>query len=479
MNKHVCLIFSPIDYYYQDALTHFAPPLGLVALANYIKREEPDCRVTILDGSVTDNKETICSFISKEKPDIVAQSIQLISYKNALEIAKHAKSYGLINVFGGHQATQLAKEIIENRSDIIDYVCVGDGEEAIVNIIRGTINTSPNLVFSRNGMTFATPRRNVVLYDLPPIEYSGINLEPYQKGMNNASFNISKRKNYLRIYSHKGCGNRGNSSGCVFCGRADDGVRFKQPEQFWQDMRQAIRVHRADYVFDVGDDFLNNSLWLQTVAATKPLFSESFELGIFGRANRVTPGISHTLRRIGVTDVVIGFESGDLKVLEQCGKVNTTPETNIRAAELLFQNHIDITASFVLGLPGETERSLEGTIDCAVKIIEAAKRYLGRPPREMVANLIEPSPGSPAYRSLVANYPSKYEGKDLLSLEDMQRDYFRLYFGLESSTQYESFRELLRHTALEIHSLVDFADAQGWLSSETADLLPRPTRDVA
>lgn len=471
MNKHICLIFSPIDHYYQDALTHFAPPLGLVALSNYIKQEEPDCKVTILDGSVSHNVESICSFISRERPDIVAQSIQLISYANALRIAEHAKSYGMVNVFGGHHATQLVDVIIENRIGIIDYVCVGDGEEAIVAIIRESVTSAPNLAFKHNDVIFARPRRNFLQNNLPRIDYSEVDLTPYQEAMRNASFNISGLQTYLRIYSHKGCGNRGNSVGCVFCGRADAGVRFKQPAQFWQDVQQVVCVHGADYIFDVGDDFMNNNSWLQAVAAMKPHFSKPYELGIFGRANRVTTEGCKAIKIIGVTDVVIGFESGDSHVLELCGKFNTTPTTNIRAAELLFQNQIDITASFVLGLPGETERSLARTIDAAARVVELAKLYLGRPPREMVANLIEPSPGSPAYRMLVRCYPERYRGKDLLSLEDMQRDYFRCYFGINTTVQYDRFREILRCAAQNIHSLVDFSDAQGWLSSETASLL--------
>lgn len=474
MGKHICLIFSPIDHYYQDALSHFAPPLGIVALANYIKQEEPDCRVTILDGSVMHDVESICSFISREKPDIVAQSVQLISYANALHIAEYAKGYGITTVLGGHQATQLADAIIENRFDIIDYVCVGDGEEAIVGIIRGAITTAPNLLFKHNGSICATPRRKVLSQKLPRIDYSDVDLIPYQEAIKNAPFNTSSLQNYLRIYSHKGCGNRGNSIGCVFCGRADTGIQFKQPAQFWRDIQQVVCVHNADYVFDVGDDFLNSRSWLQTVAATKPLFSKPYEFGIFGRASRVTPEAGQALKTIGVTDVVIGFESGDPHVLELCGKLNTTPDTNIRAAEILFQNEIDITASFVLGLPGETERSLARTVDAAAQIVKLAKRYLGRPPREMVANLIEPSPGSPAYRTLVERYPERYRGKDLLSLEDMQRDYFRCYFGFNETAHYERFREILRVVAQNVHSLVDFSDAQGWLRCETASLLSEP-----
>jgi len=47
--KHVCLIFTPIDIKYKDALTHFVPPLGLVALENYIRKKLPNVKISILD----------------------------------------------------------------------------------------------------------------------------------------------------------------------------------------------------------------------------------------------------------------------------------------------------------------------------------------------------------------------------------------------------------------------------------------------
>ena len=127
---------------------------------------------------------------------------------------------------------------------------------------------------------------------------------------------------------------------------------------------------------------------------------------------------------------------------------------------------IDITASYVLGMPGETKESLANTLQNARSLVDIVKRAYGRPPKELVANLLEPTPGSPAYWNLVKAYPKQYYLKDKLDLENMQRDYFRYYFGLDTLEKYRSFRRLLRDTALEIHSYVSFSDAQGWLASE-------------
>ena len=459
------LIFTPIDHKYQDALTHYAPSLGLVALENYLFSY--NYRVKIIDGSVCYSKKEIISYLLREKPHFVGQSVQLISYKNALEIARVVHSYGGINILGGHHATQMADAILHNQHDLIDYICTGDGECAWRNLLDGMPPTQiPNLVYYDNGNIRHNPVVELDLCQLPTLDYSRIDLKPYQQKLAESCFSGNTYKNYLRFYSHKGCGNRVGSEGCIFCGRADHNVRFKQPEAYWADVYHCVNEQNADYIFDVGDDFLYSHAYLDRILQTRPDDLKHYDMGVFGRANRVDAYTAGVLRKIGVVDITIGFESGDEQVLNRCNKLFSTPEQNLRAADYLTREGIDITASYVLGMPGETTASLANTIRNAKTVIEMVQARLGRPPKEMVANLLEPTPGSPAFRSLVKAYPEIYALKDELDLEQMQRDYFRYYFGLDTLQKYQEFRKELRKAALEIHGMVEFSDAQGWLNGE-------------
>lgn len=198
----------------------------------------------------------------------------------------------------------------------------------------------------------------------------------------------------------------------------------------------------------------------------KPSDLDKYNLGIFGRANRVTQENAKILSEIGVVDVTIGFESGDKEVLHNCNKLFSSPEQNIKAVEHLTQVGIDITASYVLGMPGENSRSLKNTIENARRVVEISTEITGHPPKELVANLLEPIPGSPVFRRLVKEFPEKYYLKDVLDLEMMQKDYFRVYFDIDTDEKYHSFRKMLRDAANEIHKFVSFSDAQGWLADE-------------
>ena len=465
MENEIVLIFTPIDHYYKDADTHYAPPLGLVAIENFLYEHDVKCR--ILDGSVVYSQKEILDILKETKPKLVGQSVQLISYKNALEIAELVHSYGGINVFGGHHATQMCNSIIKNRGHLVDYVIVGDGEDAWLGLSKGEDRTKiPNLVYSEKGEVYHNDIKEVDLSNIPTLDYNRVDLYPYQNKLAMSNFSSNRYMNYLRFYSHKGCGNRQNSNGCVFCGRADRGVRFKSATKYWADVVHCINKKHADYLFDVGDDLLYSKDILQQYLSEKPECVEACDMGVFGRANRVDEMAAQMLRELGVVDVVIGFETGDQEVMRLCNKAASSPEQNIRAAECLTRYGIDITASYVLGLPGETEKSLYNTVNNAKKVCEIITRTLGRPPKELVANLLEPSPGSPAFREIVKKFPQKYKDKDDLDLEELQRDYFYCYFDITSGEEYRSFRKKLGAAAREIHSLVEFSDSQGWLEGE-------------
>lgn len=466
-NQSLFLIFTPIDHLYKDADTHYAPSLGLVALKNFLARALPTLNVVILDGSVCYTTEDIVQIISSNRPDYVGQSIQLISYKNNLKIAAAAKAVGAKTIVGGHQATQMRKEIAINQENLIDFVVFGDGEMALCDLIRRRdLREISNLAYCRNGVYIENSFQNIPFSEIPATDYSDIDLAPYQTLLRSSRFNTSFSDTYLRVYSHKGCGNRGGSEACVFCGRADVNVRFKTPGQYWMDIKNVVERNGADYIFDVGDDFIASRHWLEKVVALKPDISTSYDMGIFGRANRVTEDKARLLKSLNVKDVVIGFETGDPDIMANIGKKRTTVTTSVQAAEYLFQNDIDVCASFVLGLPGESERSLESTIEVAGRIVELSLELRGVKPRELVANLLEPSPGSPAFRAIVERFPEKYKGRDVLDLQELQYDYFRVYFDITNVAQYDAFRNRLRTAANTIHSLVDFADSQGWLHGE-------------
>lgn len=463
MKKNLLLIYPPMDKEYYTLGVNDSPPLGLVVLQNYVQRRlNGSFDIMIIDGEHKDC-ERIVELIQNRNFDLVGLQPMMASYKNSLRIAEEAKKTGAITLFGGHHSTQLAANIITNQKEIVDFIVVGDGEKAFLQLIEEEpVENIPNLVYwdhhlqkviwnrcqnvdiQESLITYFDPR---ILSQYSPEDYH------YERGSSKS----------FRSFSHKGCKNRTNSQYCFFCGRADRGSRFKPPEFYLQELNYLATECGAEYIFEIGDDFLQDEEWLGELVRLKTTHYSHIQtnLKIFARSNRVTPSVVELLKKLNVDEAAIGFESGSERILERINK-NATSEQNIRAAELLFANGIDTIASYVLGLPGEDDESLEMTREQALSIRELSLKYLGHPPHEIIGNLIEINPGSHAYSALVKAYPEKYRSQDMLSIKETQDDYFRLFFDFENKEDISSFRKQLAAYSKRLNSLGLYSYPAGW-----------------
>ena len=466
-STRVALINAPIDLKYQNSTSLFCPPLGLMSIKAYLEQKGDLFEVVLLDGMVLTLDE-INKKLHIFKPDFVGVSIQLLSYKNAIRICREAKSIGAFTFVGGHHATQMAKKIIANQHKNINCVVTGDGEDTVLRLcLRIKPQEIPGVVCwdSSCNKIYTTPNILRRLDDFPnPYAAKGIDFSPYIRNLQESTFSMNKGR-YYRIYSHKGCRFRAGGKKCVFCGRADEGYRFFSVERFFQYLSE-MDVCENDFVFDVGDDLCGNIRWLQSAVKYR---SERNcivpKLGIFGRGDEITLETANLLRQLGVVDITMGVETGDNRVLCESGKSITGADVFYNAAKILFENGIGLTPSYVLGLPGETAHSLYNTVKHARVLHDLSVEILGVPPGEIVANLLEPIPGSNAFKILENAYPYKYLFEDALDLETMQRDYFSTVFSLTSSS-YLRFREKLVETGRVINRLAGFADPQGWMHNE-------------
>lgn len=466
--KRIALINAPIDNRYKDSTSLFCPPLGLMSIKAYLEQNDSEIEVLMLDGMIMHTEEIINKMLMF-RPKYVGISIQLLSYKNAIRICRAAKQQAAFVFVGGHHATQMSEKIISRKHSCIDCVVCGDGEIPIYQLCFGNcdINRIPGIAIwdDYNQKVRSNPQNLCQLEDFPnPYRAKGIHYERYQRNLEKSGFH-SKGGRYFRIYSHKGCSFRAKGKRCVFCGRADEGYRFLSVKKFFDNLDE-MKLSTRDFVFDVGDDLCGNMDWLKEAVKYKEERSVQMPImGIFGRGDEVTKESAKYLRKLGVQDITIGVESGDNLVLLKSGKEIENASTFYHAANLLFDNGISITPSYVLGMPGESKRSLHNTVNHAKALYELSVSKLGMPPGEMVANLLEPLPGSRAFEILEKYYPHKYFEEDELEMETLQKDYFSLIFNLDARG-YEEFRTRVREAAKEINRMAGFADPQGWLSDE-------------
>jgi radical SAM superfamily enzyme YgiQ (UPF0313 family) len=85
------------------------------------------------------------------------------------------------------------------------------------------------------------------------------------------------------------------------------------------------------------------------------------------RANLMTPDVLERMAATGCWNVLVGVESANQHALDRVGK-GITPDLALKAVRAARDAGIEVTASFILGLPGEDRADVLRTIDLAIDL---------------------------------------------------------------------------------------------------------------
>jgi len=151
---------------------------GIVFISAVLKKHGHDTKLINLNeklAKLPDDKE-IQRIIEEYKPQLIGFSAVTTQYQYALKIAKFIKGFCDIPIVcGGIHATMVPEEVI--REDCFDYVCVGEGEEAILELaanIEKRVDTThiANIWAKDNGKVVSNNVRSLPdLAELPRKDY--------------------------------------------------------------------------------------------------------------------------------------------------------------------------------------------------------------------------------------------------------------------------------------------------------------------
>src|SRR3989338_165644 len=94
------------------------------------------------------------------------------------------------------------------------------------------------------------------------------------------------------------------------------------------------------------------------------MLNGGIELMVYARAlGVVQEGRISKMQKIGIKRVNMGLDAGTTEILEAQRKNKTTEETNTKAVKLLKNAGMTVHASYIAGALGETQDTLERTIE--------------------------------------------------------------------------------------------------------------------
>lgn len=413
---------TPVSVQYAQVQPNQWPPLWVMSLGALISQSLKNATVAYIDGT-RDSVDTLIKRVLAFSPDLLCFSPVLISYKNDLAVAAAVKGATHCRVvMGGHHATNLHEHILRYRNTIVDVVVLYDGEPAILDLCNNTVSLSnvPNIAYWADGAVHRNSVKDVSLGTLPAPWVDEATRQEYISGTR-------------YVYSQKGCLVRVNGGRCVFCSRIDSGMRFRQPQQVLDDMVLYTKAAtHTPSIFDVSDDFLSSPPWVEELAGLVTRAETSLPpITVFAASQRVTKASVHNLLHIGVKDLILGFESADPLVLDNVGKGQASLEQNANAAKILTDHGIAAVGSYVLGLPGESEKSIELCLEQIRSLrAQCGGGFSG------YANVLIPFPGSPVFTRYCRGVDLRPEN-DQLDQQQLQIEYLRSAFHL-SPEQAES-----------------------------------------
>jgi len=405
----VCLI-APILFSFQRARSRtlknnvgmsYFPPLGLCYIANVL--EKNGISVKIIDRNVLMtanggnlrrvNEITLCE-LKSYSADVAGIGTTTPTFydvtENILGIVRRLNKDTKV-IVGGPHASALPEHILRSNLDI-DIVCRGEGETAVLDIVKGCKTEHIAGITYRNHTGIVSnpdrePFPNIDEFCFPARHL--VDMEYYCSANPFVMHGLYMRA--TTIFTSRGC-----AYDCTFCaGKVAIGkkVRFQSPDLVIEEIEMLIRKYRIEGVYFADDMFDLNKERARIIC--EKLIRKGLHKKIRWypqlRANTIDKDMVTLMKRAGAVRADIGFESGSQKTLDVINK-RTTVQQNYHAAKTLYDNGMQFQANMIVGLPGEDIDDMRAT-ESFMKRIHPSWIGFG----EFI-----PLPGTKLYQDLIA-----------------------------------------------------------------------------
>lgn len=336
-------------------------PFGLLAIA---AATQDIADISILDIDALEiEREGVAQIIQQYQPDMVGITCWITSFPYVKWLTEViVEMYPAIPIVGGGPFATVAPELYLEHT-AINVVVVGEGEITFRLLLKALqenkpIGEVPGIAYSENGKIRYSPiNQNVVnLDDVPFYPYELIPMDRYLQIPFWFPFWDSSWKG-TSILTDRGCPHQ-----CSFCNPHYLGTyRKKNPEN----VEREVGFLRNQY--GVGALLVCDAILTMNREKIIDMSNIMAKWGMkwFGQT-RVDYLIKYAdllplMVESGCIEIWLGFENANQDVLNNVGK-GTTIRENIKAIDLLRKAGIKPILFVLLGLPGDTERSIGETI---------------------------------------------------------------------------------------------------------------------
>jgi radical SAM superfamily enzyme YgiQ (UPF0313 family) len=337
------------------------PPLGLAYIAAVLEKDS--FQVDILDNYLLETPiGKIKEEIKKRAPELVGITCSSLTYERCVETAKAVKEV-LPNcpvVVGGPHPSYMPETILQHPE--IDYAVIGEGEMTMQKLARTLIENKepaeaakiPGVAFKQDADIVKNPTE--FMSNLDKLPFPARHMLPMRMYDRKIPYLKAEPVDTMSII-------RGCPYNCAYCETRElwgDSCRAFSAERIVEEITHMMKNFGTQGIYFVGDNFTINKKLTFELCHLLRKYKLDIEWTCDTRPDLISQELLREMKSAGCQTIFFGVESGSPPVLQKLNK-NLDLQDVEHAFELCRREGIQTVASFMLGIPGETEVDMEAT----------------------------------------------------------------------------------------------------------------------
>ncbi len=338
------------------------PPIELASLAAVLRRAGAE--VALHDYPAERRTwDDLRADLAAFKPDFILANVVTATAEHDFQVAIIAKELFGSNVLiamKGEFMDALGAETLRDHPEI-DFGFHGELEETLERFLAGApMSELAGAVWREADGKIRRNHGHPTITDLDALPY------PARDLLQNDLYLSPETGNPLTVIH----GNRGCPAACVFCPAgvmSGFKVRHRTPENVMGEIREAVEKFGIREFLFHGDTFTLNKKWLLELCGLIKSSKLDIRWGCNSRVDTMDDDRAKAMREAGCWVVAFGVETGNQEILDKLKKGAKVEEAETAVA-ICKRNGLRVHTFFVIGLPWETEQTLEETYQFARKL---------------------------------------------------------------------------------------------------------------
>ncbi len=402
--KNNVVLFNPMPVKHLELLSTTSQqvplvnvPLSLLALARMLR---DDFNVKIFNAVVDSDYEKEILEACRDALCFAVSSMTCYQIRDGINICEAVKKKypSLPIIWGGYHPSTAPLQTLENP--YIDIVVRGQGEltlKEVVERLRDNVSLEgvKGVSYKEGNRIVTNPDRDFAdINEFPTLQYDIINVERHIKG-----YKFGKR--CIDHYTSQGC-----TSACGFC---------SEPlfcKRRWSGLKAEVVVSELEHLaitYNIDTFMIRDSDFFLDIKRVKEICRLLVEkdLGIrltsvngrMQQFSRLNDSLLALLRRAGICEVFIGFESGMQEALDVMNKGAKAGQIKA-CTDKCVKHDIDLRGSFMLGIPGvDSKGEIKSTFKGIHEIICAYGKRGRLEHLDILLSFFTPYPNTPLYET--------------------------------------------------------------------------------